>query len=148
MRNPWRAGDDEAEFLDDSLAEIDDPPSRDPMNGRIRPLSVKRGSVRVVERGGCPEALRSIRPARQRALNLSLIAKDMKDMKRHSSGRRLRACDAFVIAASGQKPPSLIVLYGSAARLSRIECRKRELTKIASPKRAWPLDPCGPLKRS
>ena len=145
MRNPWRAGDDEAEFLDDSLAEIDDPPSRDPMNGRIRPLSVKRGSVRVVERGGCPEALRSIRPARPRALILSPIA---KDMKRHSSGRHLRACDAFVIAASGQKPPSLIVLYGSAARLSRIECRKRELTKIASPKRAWPLDPGGPLKRS
>ena len=111
MRNPWRA-EDEAEFLEDSLAEIDDPPSRDPMNGRIGPLSVKRGSVRVVERGGCPEALRSIRPARQRALNLSPIA---KDMKRHSSGRRLRACDAFVIAASGQKPPSLIVLYGSAA---------------------------------
>jgi hypothetical protein len=74
LAQPVARGDDEAEFLEDSLAEIDDPPSRDPMNGRIGPLSVKRGSVRVVERGGCPEALRSIRPARPRALNLSSIA--------------------------------------------------------------------------
>ena len=32
-------GDDNAEFLEDPLAEVDDPPAHDAMHGRDRPLS-------------------------------------------------------------------------------------------------------------
>ena len=68
-------GDDDAEFLEDPLAEIDDPPPHDPMNSRDRAALDDRGKggsrCASLRRGGCPGAFRSIEPAGPSALNLS-----------------------------------------------------------------------------
>jgi hypothetical protein len=68
-------GDDDAEFLENPLPKIDDPPTHDPMNRRDRPAldeRRERRAMRLVEsRGRCPGALRSIRPSGPCALNLT-----------------------------------------------------------------------------
>jgi len=66
-------GDDDAEFLENPLPEIDDPPAHDPMNRRDRPLSrIAASAVRCasLSHGCCPGALRSI-PSGPSALNLT-----------------------------------------------------------------------------
>ena len=53
-------GDDNAEFLEDPLAEIDDPPPHNPMNGRDRAAldhRGERGSGRVIETRRLPRSL-------------------------------------------------------------------------------------------
>ena len=46
-------GDDDAEFLENPLPEIDDPPAHDPMNRRDRPALDDRRERRA---GNCPRA--------------------------------------------------------------------------------------------
>ena len=68
------AGDDDAEFLENPLAEIDDPPPHDPCTAGIGPLAMiatRAARCASLRRGGCPGALRSIRPAGPCALNLT-----------------------------------------------------------------------------
>src|ERR1700692_1312909 len=64
-------GDDDAEFLENPLAEIDDPPAHDPVNRRNWAERGERGAMRVVQPRRLPSALRSIRPSGPCALNLT-----------------------------------------------------------------------------
>ena len=78
-------GDDDAEFLEDPLAEIDDPPPHDPMNSRdpgrsSRNDRSKGGSVRVVETRRLSGELPLIQvPQDHIALNL----KQSRTIRRH-----------------------------------------------------------------
>ena len=72
-------GDDNAEFLEDPLAEIDDPPPHNPMNGRDRAAldhRGERGTVRVIARG----ALRPPSPAAKIALETTFGNGSSADM--------------------------------------------------------------------
>jgi hypothetical protein len=67
-------GDDDAEFLANSLAGIDDPPAHDPVNRRNWAALDDRGepgAMRVVQPRRPPRAMRSIRPSGPYALNLT-----------------------------------------------------------------------------
>ena len=65
-------GDDDAEFLENPLAEIDDPPAHDPVNRRDRAAlddRGERGAMRVVQPRRLSGGLRSIKPSGPCALN-------------------------------------------------------------------------------
>ena len=65
-------GDDDTEFLEDPLAEIDDAPTHDPVNRRDRAaLEYRASATRCApfRRDGCPGGLRSISPSGPWALN-------------------------------------------------------------------------------
>ena len=67
-------GDDDAEFLEDPLAEVDDPPAHDPMHRRDRAALDYRGerrAVRAVKTGWLSGRLAVIRPSGPWALNFS-----------------------------------------------------------------------------
>jgi hypothetical protein len=59
-------GDDDAEFLENPLPEIDDPPAHDPMNRRDRPALDERRERRRT-------ALGQAAPRRQPITNLSCL---------------------------------------------------------------------------
>ena len=65
-------GDGDTKFLENPLAEINNPPAHHPMDRRNRPALEDCGQRRVMpsfNRGGCPGALRSISPSGPSALN-------------------------------------------------------------------------------
>ena len=65
-------GDDDAEFLEDPLAEVDDPPAHDAMHGRDRAALEyrgERGAVGAVQTRRLSGRLQSISPSGPWALN-------------------------------------------------------------------------------
>jgi hypothetical protein len=67
-------GHDDTKLLPNPLTEIDDPPSHHAVYRRDRTAlddRGQRGAMLIVSRGGCPGALRSIRPSGPCALNFS-----------------------------------------------------------------------------
>src|ERR1700689_3800140 len=102
-------GDDDAEFLEDPLAEVDDPPAHDAMHGRDRAALEYRG-----ERG----AVAPVRPRRlsgRLAINQPFRPMDVEldhpianDLERHPADlRRLGPARAVVNRRQRQKPPGL-----------------------------------------
>ena len=102
-------GDDDAEFLEDPLAEIDDPPPHDPMNSRDRAALDDRGkggSVRVVETRRLSRSL----PVDQtrRTIGVELEHPIANDLKRHPANPgRLRPTGSLINRRQRQKPPRL-----------------------------------------
>ena len=67
-------GDDDAEFLENPLPEIDDPPAHDPMNRRDRPAldeRRERRAMRLIEPPLPPRRLALDQAVRPCALNLT-----------------------------------------------------------------------------
>ena len=102
-------GDDDAEFREDPLAEIDDPPPHDPMNSRDRAALDDRGkggSVRVVETRWLSRSL----PVDQtrRTIGVELEHPIANDLKRHPANPgRLRPTGSLINRRQRQKPPRL-----------------------------------------
>src|ERR1700692_1136105 len=91
-------GDDDAEFFENPLAEIDDPPAHDPMNRRNRAALADRGErrpMRVVKPGWLSRRLavdQTLRP-----LGVELQHPVANDLERHPADPgRLRARRAFL----------------------------------------------------
>ena len=102
-------GDDDAEFLENPLAEIDDPPAHDPVIAGIGPLSMIAASAArctSFNRGGCPGALRSIRPSGPCALNLTTQSRTTCSPT-PADLRRLSARGAVVNRRKSQQPARL-----------------------------------------
>src|SRR5580704_9568502 len=124
-------GDDDAEFFENPLAKIDDPPAHDPMNRRDRAALDDRGErrpMRVVKPGwlswrlAVDQALRS--------MGVELHHPVANDLKRHPADlRRLGAPRAFVNRRQSQKPPSLRPVLRTPCRSSH------HLSVIIAPKR-------------
>ena len=108
-------GDHDAEFLVNPLAEVDDPPSYDGMNGRDRTAlddRCQRGSVRIVQPRRLSGRLaidQAVRP-----MGVELEHPIANDLKRHTANlRRLGASCTFVNRRQSQKPPCLRAILRS-----------------------------------
>ena len=102
-------GDDNAEFLEDPLAEIDDPPPHNPMNGRDRAAldhRGERGSGRVIETRRLSRSLPVDQSRRTIGVEFDYpIANDLK--RHHANLGRLRPAGPLINHPKRQKPPSL-----------------------------------------
>ena len=102
-------GDGDAEFLENPLAEIDDPPAHHPVNSRDRPTLDDRGersAMRVVQPRWLSGRLAINQPVRP--VRIELDHPVANDLKRHPADlRRLRARRAFVDRRQRQKPTRL-----------------------------------------
>jgi hypothetical protein len=102
-------GDDDAEFLEDPLAEVDDPPAHDAMQAGIGPLSsIAASAARCApfRPDGCPGGLQSISPSGPWALNLITQSRTIWSVIPPIS-RRLGPARAVVNRRQRQKPPGL-----------------------------------------
>ena len=102
-------GDDDAEFLEDPLAEVDDPPAHDAMHGRDRAALEyrgERGAVRAVQTRRLSGRLAINQPFRP--MGVELHHPIANDLERHPADlRRLGPARAFVNRRQRQKPPGL-----------------------------------------
>ena len=102
-------GDDDAEFLEDPLAEVDDPPAHDAMHGRDRAALEyrgERGSVRAVQTRRLSGRLAINQPFRP--MGVELHHPIANDLERHPADlRRLGPTRAVVNRRQRQKPPGL-----------------------------------------
>ena len=86
-------GDDDAEFLDDPLAEVDDPPEHDAMHGRDRAALEYRGERRAVRAvktrrmSGRPAINQPFRPMGDLPMGVSAVS-----LRRTSPRCRARRC--------------------------------------------------------
>ena len=116
VRNSWSQcllGDDDAEFLEDPLAEVDDPPAHDAsVHGRDRAALEyrgERGAVRAVQiptvavRAACNQSAASSGPW---ALNFITQSRTIWSVT-PPIFRRLGPARAFVNRRQRQKPPGL-----------------------------------------
>src|ERR1700734_899062 len=111
-------GDDDAEFLENPLAEIDDTPAHDPVNRWNWAALDDRGErrpMRVVKPGWLSRRLavdQALRP-----LGVELQHPVANDLERHPADPgRLRAPRAFVNRRQSQKPPRLRPVLRSPCR--------------------------------
>src|SRR5260370_17911514 len=111
-------GDNDAEFLENPLAEIDDPPAHDPMNGWNRAAlddRSERRPMRVVQPGRLSGPLAVDQPFRSAGVELHHPVAN--DLQRHPADlRRLRACRAVVNRRQPQNPPPLRPILRSLGR--------------------------------
>src|ERR1700734_2763860 len=102
-------GDDDAEFLEDPLAEVDDPPAHDAMHGRDRAAFEyrgERGAVRAVQTRRLSGRLAINQPSRPMGVELQHpIANDLEPPP--ADLRRLGPARAVVNRRQRQKPPGL-----------------------------------------
>src|SRR6202035_5396365 len=102
-------GDDDAEFLEDPLAEVDDPPAHDAMHGRDRAALEyrgERGAVRAVQTRRLSGRLAINQPSRP--MGVELHHPIANDLERHPADfRRLGPARAVVNRRQRQKPPGL-----------------------------------------
>ena len=102
-------GDDDAEFLEDPLAEIDNPPAHDPMHRRDRAAlddRGERGAVRAVQPGSLSGRLAINQPFR--SIGVELHHPIANDLKRHPADlRRLGPARAIINGRKSQKSPRL-----------------------------------------
>ena len=102
-------GDDDTEFFENPLAEIDDPPPHDAMNGRDRTALDDRGqggSVRVVETRRLSRSL----PVDQTRWTIGVEPEHpiANDLKRHAANPgRLRPTGPLINRRQRQKPARL-----------------------------------------
>src|ERR1700729_2409602 len=108
-------GDDDAEFLVNPLAEINDPPSHHAVNGRDRTAlddRGQRGSVQIVQSRRLSGRLaidQAVRP-----VSVEFEHPIANDLKRHTANlRRLGASCALVNRRQSQKPPCLRTILRS-----------------------------------
>src|ERR1700729_3255142 len=102
-------GDDDAEFLVNPLAEINDPPSHHAVNGRDRTAlddRGQRGSVQIVQSRRLSGRLaidQAVRP-----VSVEFEHPIANDLKRHTANLRRRGAScALVNRRQSQKPPCL-----------------------------------------
>src|SRR6204780_490094 len=102
-------GDDDAEFLENPLAEIDDPPAHDPVNRRNWAAlddRGERGAMRVVQPRRLPRRLANDQALR--ALRLELDHPGANHLQPEAPDlRRLGAARAVVNRRKGQQPARL-----------------------------------------
>ena len=117
-------GDDDAEFLENPLPEIDDPPAHDPMNRRDRPAldeRRERRAMRLIEPPLPPRRLaldQAVRP-----LRVEPHHPVANDLKRHPANlRRLGTARAVVNRRKGQKPSGLRPILRSFRRHPQRPC--------------------------